>query len=55
MVAMSGAIMPEPLRMPLMVTVALADLGLARGELGEGVGGHDRAGGGGPAVLAAPP
>ena len=43
MVAMSGAIMPAPLAMPLMVTETPVDLGLARGELGIGVGGHDGA------------
>ena len=42
MVAMSGAIMPAPLAMPLMVTVALPILALRGRHLGEGVGGHDR-------------
>ncbi len=41
-VAMSGAIMPAPLAMPLMVTVAPPSCDLARGALGVGVGGHDR-------------
>ena len=48
-VAMSGAIMPEPLAMPLIVTVAV-DHGRGGRELGIGVGGHDRFGGGAPAV-----
>ena len=41
-VAMSGAIMPAPLAMPLIVTLGLADLRRRGRHLGEGVGGHDR-------------
>ena len=35
MVAMSGAIMPAPLAMPLMVTVGLADLAMAVATFGK--------------------
>ena len=52
-VAMSGAIMPEPLAMPLMVTRLPSIIGGGGGELGIGVGGHDRFGGGAPAGRAA--
>ena len=44
MVAMSGAIMPAPLAMPLMVTVALPMRARRGRHLGKGVGGHDRLG-----------
>ena len=50
MVAMSGAIMPAPLAMPLMVTVRLAEPGGGGRDLREGVGGHDRLGGVEPAA-----
>ena len=43
MVAMSGAIMPAPLAMPLIVTVGLADFCGGGRDLWECVGGHDRA------------
>ncbi len=41
---MSGAIMPAPLAMPLMVTVALPMRAVRGRHLGKGVGGHDRLG-----------
>ena len=41
-VAMSGAIMPEPLAMPLIVTRGPPELRCDCGGLGEGVGRHDR-------------
>ena len=44
MVAISGAIMPAPLAMPLIVTWPCR-AGLGGRDLGEGVGGHDRLGG----------
>ena len=50
MVAMSGAIMPEPLAMPLMVTLTPSIIGGGGGQLGIGVGGHDGFGGGAPAA-----
>ena len=46
MVAMSGAIMPAPLAMPLMVTLVLPILAVAVATFGKGVGGHDRLRGG---------
>ena len=49
-VAMSGAIMPEPLAMPLIVTLRPSIVGGGGGQLGIGVGGHDRLGGGAPAA-----
>ena len=42
MVAMSGAIMPAPLAMPLMVTLGLAEFDGRGRDLRERVGGHDR-------------
>ena len=42
---MSGAIMPAPLAMPLMVTGVLPIAGPGGRDLREGVGGHDRLGG----------
>ena len=44
-VAMSGAIMPAPLAMPLMVTVALPIFAVAVATFGKRIGGHDRLGG----------
>ena len=44
MVAMSGAIMPAPLAMPLMVT-GTPSISARRGKLRIGVGGHDSPGG----------
>ena len=49
MVAMSGAIMPEPLAMPLIVTFVPSIVARGGGQLRIGVGGHDRFGGGAPA------
>ena len=45
MVAMSGAIMPAPLAMPLIVTVASPSFARAVATFGKRVGGHDRLGG----------
>jgi hypothetical protein len=50
MVAMSGAIMPEPLQMPPMPHRHPVDLRPRRRPLREGVGGHDGAGRRAPAV-----
>ena len=50
MVAMSGAIMPAPLAMPLMVTVALPSRARRGRDLRKRVGGHDGAGGVEPAA-----
>ena len=44
MVAMSGAIMPAPLAIPLIVDRRIAETRRRRGHLGIGVGGHDRLG-----------
>ena len=43
-VAMSGAIMPAPLAMPLMRDLRAVDLRRCGRHLREGVGGHDRLG-----------
>ena len=51
-VAMSGRDHARALEEAVDGDGPLADLGLARGELGEGVGRHDGGGGGGPGVLA---
>ncbi len=45
-VAMSGAIMPAPLAMPLIDDFAVAELDAGGRDLRIGVGGHDRLGGG---------
>ncbi len=45
MVAMSGAIMPAPLAMPLIGDDRIAERREGGGDLGIGVGGHDRLGG----------
>ena len=47
---MSGWIMPAPLQKPLITHLGAADLGGARRELREGVGGHDGARGRVPGV-----
>ena len=49
-VAIIGSIMPEPLAMPPTRNVPFDGAGFRRRFLGEGIGGHDRAGGVGAAA-----